>query len=506
MSLTASISRLEERKLAIVLAMVASVAITGLFLNTWYLLPITILALGTAVILLFASARFPNLLFLIFVLIAWFPEFSQTEWNVHTAEDAPSLYNFRPIPGITASAFDYLFGVLVLVWMVKFVFPEPKKVLKAPFAKPMLAFLAVWVFNLLHGLWLGNEAYYALREFRVGAYFVLVYLMVVTTCGEMKEVRKFVQLSIVMATVVGVYGVIRYVLGIGMEFADVKLVYYDIADSMILYIALLIIASFSIEHAMPKGKRVIAAALVFPMVFSFVFSYRRGAWVAFTVGLLFLIFSYPDRASLRRRVFWRICVPTVLLVALITAVPVARDAGLDFVVTRIQSIFDVTEDPSNVFRILDAQNALNAFTQHPIIGAGAGGRYDLEFDSKDPVMAAFMDEASRTSHNGYLYVLFKAGSIGFVIYVLIFGKFFRGWFRIRAILEGPTERSLFMAIGAIVIAFLMNNVTEPVSDTLRPSLLLSFVMSWGALLMRELNNRARTRSQLAVGQVISNRT
>jgi O-antigen ligase len=451
----------------------------------------------------FASALFPNFLFLIFALIAWFPEFSQTEWNVHTAEDAPSLYNFRPIPGITASVFDYLFAILVAVWIVKFVLPEPKNVLKVPFARPMLAFLAVWVFNLLHGLWRGNEAYYALREFRVGAYFVLVYLMVVTTCGGVRDIRKFVHLSIVMATALGVYGIVRYVLGIGMEFADVNLIYYDIADSMVLYTALLIIASFSVEQAIPKGKGLLAAAMVLPMVFSFVFSYRRGAWVAFIVGLLFLIFSYPGRAHFRRRVFWGLCVPTASLVALIAAVPAVRSTGLDFVVTRIQSTVDVTEDASNVFRILDALNALNSFVQHPIAGVGAGGRYDLEFLSKDPMTMAFMEEVSRTSHDGYLYVLFKAGIIGFVTYIVVFAKFLRGWFRIRDIVRVPKERALFMAIGAIFVAFLMNNVTEPVSDTLRPALLLSFVMSWGAVLMRELRDRARTQFEGPVGQVTS---
>jgi O-antigen ligase len=449
------------------------------------------------------SAFFPAFLFLIFALIAWFPEFSQTDWNVHTAEDAPSLYNFRPIHGITASVFDYLFAMIVAVWMAKVVLPQPKKVLRAPLAKPMLAFLAVWILNLLHGLWRGNEAYYALREFRVGAYFVLVYLMVVTTCGGFRDIRKFVSLSIVMAAAIGIYGVVRYILGIGAEFGDVNLIYYDVADSIVLYIVLLIIASFSIEQAIPRGKGLLALFLVLPMVFSFVFSYRRGAWVAFVVGLLFLIFSYPGRAQFRRRVFLGVFVPTASLIALIAAVPAVRSAGLDFVVTRVQSIFDVSEDASNVFRILDAQNALYSFLQHPIAGVGAGGRYDLEFLAKDPATMAFMEEVSRTSHDGYLYVLFKAGIVGFVAYIVVFAKFLRSWFRTRDIIMLPKERALLMAIGAIFIAFMMNNVTEPVSDTLRPAILLSFVMSWGAVVMRELRGRSRIQFQGNVGQAAS---
>ncbi len=494
---------LEDWKLAIVFGILASGVSASLFEHTWYLLPITILTLGAAVILQFAPARFPYLLFLIFALIAWFPEFAGTDWNAWTAEDAPSLYNFRPISAITASVFDYLFAAIVLVWLLKYVLPDPRKLLKVPFARTMLAFFAVWVLNLLHGLLRGNETYYALREFRVGAYFVLTYLMVVTACGEMGEVRKFIKLSVVLAAVVGVYGVFRYVLGIGLEFSDVRLIYYDIADSMLLYIAMLLIASFAIEGTITKGKALLAAALTLPMVFSFLFSFRRGAWVAFAAGLMFLVIFYPRRARLRRQIFRRVLLPAVAMIALIAAVPALRSEGLGFVATRITSILDVTEDSSNVFRILDAQNAFHSFTQHPILGVGAGGRYELEFASEDPVTMKFMEHVSNASHDGYLYVLFKAGIIGFLVYLAIFVKFLKRWFETRKVIARPSERAVLMALGAIVIAFLANNVTEPVSDTLRPAMLLAFVMSWGAIWIRDLNGQALALTQVPVAQVNS---
>jgi O-antigen ligase len=272
---------------------------------------------------------------------------------------------------------------------------------------------------------------------------------------------------------------------------------------MLLYIAMLLIASFAIEGTITKGKAFLTTGLTLPMVFSFLFSYRRGAWVAFTVGLVFLVAFYPRRARLRRQIFRRVLLPAVSIIALIAAVPFLRSKGLDFVVTRITSIFDITEDPSNAFRVLDAMNALNSFTQHPILGVGAGGRYDLEFASEQPETTRFMEHVSNASHNGYLYVLFKVGIIGFLIYLAIFVQFLRRWFETRKLIALPSERAVLMAFGAILIAFLMNNVTEPISDTLRPSLLLAFVMSWGAIWMRDLNEGARAVSQVPVAQVNS---
>jgi O-antigen ligase len=501
--LTKAIWSLGGWTLAVMISILGSIVVLGIFVRNWYVLPFAILALGAVLAVSFASVRFPYLLLLIFAVIAWFPEFSQTESDVHSAQDAPSLYNYPIIPGITASLFDYLFGAIVLVWVLTYVLPSPRKLLEAPFVRAVLAFLAVWVLNFLHGLWRGNEAYYALREFRVGAYFALTYLMVVTTCGHMAEVRKFLKLALVMAAIVGAYGVVRYVLGMGKEFADVRLIYYDIADSMVLYIAMLLLASLAIEGVVPKGKALLAAGSTLPMVVSFLFSYRRGAWVALTAGLVFLVLFYPGRVRLRRKIVRRVLVPAALIIVLIAAVPSLRSNGVNFVGTRFQSIFDVTEDPSNVFRILDAMNAFNTFAHHPIIGVGAGGRYDLEFTAEQPEMMAFMEEVSRTSHNGYLYLLFKAGIIGFLIYVLVFAKFLRTWFQVRKMVAGPLERAVFMALGAIVVAFLVNNVTEPVTDTVRPALLLAFVTSWGAIWMRDLIYRARALPHGSVGQINS---
>jgi O-antigen ligase len=437
-------------------------------------------------ILLVLRPRFQYFLFWIFILVAWFPEFSQTE-DVYSAEDVQTIYNYRPISSITASAFDYMFAAIVVAWIFKYVLPNPRRLLDAPLARYMFALLAMWIFNLLHGLFRGNETYYALREFRCQAYFVLTFLMITTVCRELNNVQKFIKLNLVMAAFVGVYGVLRYFLGIGKEFMDQIIIYYDISDSIVLYTSLLTIASFAIEGTILKGKSFLTTALAFPMIFTLLFSYRRGAWVGCFAGLLFLIFLYPERPRLRRLMFRRVFTPAIVIILLIAAVPAVRSTGLDFVMTRVYSIFDVSEDSSNVFRIMDAMNALTSFTHHPIVGVGAGGRYDLEFTSQQ-VLMSFMEEVNRTSHNGYLYILFKTGIIGFLIYAAVYIRFFRQWFEVRTRSASPMERTALMAAGAIVTAILVNNITETVSDLLRPSLLLAFVMGWGAVLVHHLKS------------------
>jgi hypothetical protein len=104
---------------------------------------ILLLALvATVFVLLVLRPRFQSFLFLIFILVAWFPEFSQTE-DVYTAEDVQTIYNYRPLASITVSVFDYLFAAIVAVWIVRYVLPNPRKVLDAPLARYMLALLAI---------------------------------------------------------------------------------------------------------------------------------------------------------------------------------------------------------------------------------------------------------------------------------------------------------------------------------------------------------------------------
>lgn len=470
--------KMKEEILLVALSvpLILAIAIFSGSSSVWIVLPFLPIV---GILVLVFQPTVSKFLALIFILIAWFPEFSQTE-DAFTAADAPSIYNFRPVPAITASVFDCIFAAIVIFWLIKYVSPEPKEIFKVPLAKPVLAFLGVWFFSLLHGLFRGNEVYYAMREFRVGAYFVLTYLMVATVCTQTRQIEAFLKLALVMALIVGSYGVIRFFLGIGKELADVRIIYYDIADSMLLYIAMLIVAGLFYEGLL-KGKYILTTAFILPIAFTFLFSYRRGAWVAFTCAMLFLMLFYPGRAWLRRRIIWRAAAVILLLGVLISSVPAVRNAGLDFVIARASSVFDVDEDSSNVFRILDAMNAFNAFTQHPIIGVGAGGRYDIEYASGEPEIMTFMDEVSRTSHVGYLYVLFKSGIIGFAAYMAIFGLFLKQWFGARANIADARTRALHMALGAIVVAFLVNNITEPVSDTLRPSMELAFALGWSAV-------------------------
>lgn len=432
------------------------------------------------------AADYYRIVFLFFLLIAWFPEYSQTDWDVWSAEDFHSLYNYKPIAWLTASVFDYLFALAVLIWLVKIGWPERERLRKAMLAKPMLWFLGFSVFSLLWGIGKGFPVYYALREFRVSAYFVLFYFMALSILRKSAVRERLVQILVWTGIAVGVVGIVRYRLGIGKEYYGETLIYYDIADSMVMYLALFVLASYWLIR---RRAGLLVILLSCPILFSLLFSYRRGAWLACAAGLLILIWVYRSKsAGPVKRGRW--LAPALVLGAVLVALYAAVDWEA-LISERLASIVDVYDDTSNVFRIMDTMNAAITFARHPILGLGSGGQYDFEYYSEAVAPAIFWENASRACHNGYLYILYKMGIFGFIAYLTIFVSFVRRWFKLRRHTMTGTDRIMYYGLGAGALAIMVNNITSPVSDSLRPALLLALALGCLVALMTDISSHER---------------
>jgi O-antigen ligase len=448
-----------------------NVETSKVWLRRWlvvFLLPLSLLAiaspetfLGLSVVvtacafIMFLARRFERVVFLVFMLIAWFPEYSQLE-DVFSAEDFQSLYNYKPIPWITASIFDYFFALAVLIWIARVGWPRRKAMLEVFLARPMLWFLGLSTFSLCFGIARGYPVYYALKEYRVSSYFVLFYFMSASVLQNPARRVTLTKLVAWTGIAVGCVGIGRYMLGIGKDYYGTLLVYYDIADSMVMYVALFILASVWLVR---RRSLAVIILLSVPLLFSLIFSFPRFVrWLApllagaVVAGALFFASNWQGLVS-----------------------------------ERLASIVDTSEDPSNVFRILDTLNALTTFARHPILGIGSGGQYDFEYYS-EAVPPIFWENASRTCHDGYLYVLYKMGLVGFIAYITIFYHFVRRWIRLRKSAVPNSDRIAYYGLGTGAIAILINNFTSPVSYSLRPTLLLAVIMACVSSVMTDCDH------------------
>jgi len=228
---------------------------------------------------------------------------------------------------------------------------------------------------------------------------------------------------------------------------------------------------------------------VAPAAFSFLWSFRRSAWVgAVAAFVAFRVFLGTPR---QRAKFALGVVGAMALTAFLIAYRVDAPPEMQFIVERARSVVDTEVDPSNVFRIDDAKNAALAAVRSPLFGIGLGGRYELVYKPESAATYRFMIHVSRSSHDGYLFLAAKLGIPGLVFYLAIYYLFLRALWRAMKKAAGeamdPFLEGTVAAIGFSVVAFLVTNVMGPLVDTLRSSIFMAYLLACGTILLREID-------------------
>jgi O-antigen ligase len=430
-------------------------------------------------------------IYLVFLLLAFFNEYSQTEWGVRSADQLSTLYNWRIVPGLIASVFDLFFAGLVGLWLIR------KWLLREPLVWPprllwlpiilCLAFVGYATILGLFRLGHGFELYYILRELRPFVYGLVMMVMTIDILTLRATATSLWRLIVVVALLRGIQGVIRHYLGIGRYYYGTTMIYYDYADTILLLIGLSFILTWLLgtgmarsgrpagarEAATGKGGpvwrmghrgRLLAAGLVMlPIAYSFIYSFRRSFWIGAAASLVLL----PLLANRRERSrYFRLLVAGGLTLVLL----VVATGQTALVTQRIWSVTDTERDSSNFFRVLDTENAVNAVYQSAGLGMGFGSRYE-------PVVTVywlsdFIQHVSRASHNGYLYVAMKMGLAGLIAWILF-------WLANLKISWALTKISRYRALGLGVIITLVAsgvaNLFLPLYYNLRPLMLLAIL-------------------------------
>lgn len=408
--------------------------------------------------------------YLLLALVTFGSEYSQTEWGVRSADQLATIYNRRIIPGLIASIFDLIFAGVLALWLVrKFLRREPLAGLPRRLWPPLLLSLAFTGYAALLGLYRlpeGYELYHVMRELRPFLYLLAMLVMTVDIITLRGQAMTLWRLMILLAIVRGVQGIIRHYLGIGRFYYGTTMVYYDYADTILLLtgMSLLLVWLLGRERLRLPTLAMIGLAMA-PMLYAFVFSYRRSFWVGTAISLVLLFFYTNGREK------WRYLLLGVVGVAVL-AVMLVGSGQLALVEQRVASVSDTQNDPSNFFRILDTQNALNAIYESGALGMGFGSRYRVI--ASVYWQAEFITHVSRASHNGYLYVLMKMGLLGALSWTLFWLANLSVAFELWRYRTGRC-RHVGLGVSVVLVACAVGNTFLPISYNLRPMLLLAIV-------------------------------
>jgi O-Antigen ligase len=447
-------------------------AITLILLTQW-------LGFQTAIALVIVIALLPvgllvffrwpeSGVFLILILVSFGSEYSQTEWGVRSADQLATIYNRRVLPGIIASVFDLVFVAWMALWVGRKWIRQEQVVWLTPRLRLPATLCLVFTFYAaflgLFRLSQGYELYHVLRELRPFVYALVILVIAVDVITTRGKVITLWRLIVLLAFVRGVQGIIRHYLGIGRWYYGTTMVYYDYSDTILMLAGIGFLFFWFLGQKRWRLPSLLFILLAMtPMIYAFIFSYRRSFWIGVPASLALLFLFANPREKLRYLTLVGLGSAALLTLILISG-------QIDLVGQRLLSIADAQGDPSNYFRIFDTKNALNAVYESGGVGMGFGSRYRVV--ASIYWLADFISHVSRASHNGYLYLAMKMGLLGLMSWTVF-------WLANLSISLELTRRptSRFRHIGSgvstVLIACAIANVFLPLYYNLRPMLLLS---------------------------------
>lgn len=178
--------------------------------------------------------------------------------------------------------------------------------------------------------------------------------------------------------------------------------------------------------------RIIAGFLIFAGLYAVMFSYSRGAYAGFVLGLVYLAVF---------RIRW-------LLVVLLIGVFFAGALLPTSVVQRVTMTYEGGElDTSSALRVELWQYALDLTTRNPILGIGYDcfRLYRAGFDLKD-------------THNMYLKALVETGVLGVGCLVLFMICAFVAGHRLGQAAQDPFYRALGSGFAAYMVSVIITNI------------------------------------------------
>ncbi len=198
------------------------------------------------------------------------------------------------------------------------------------------------------------------------------------------------------------------------------------AYGVILALFIPMMVGLSVDKAVSRNQRIMAAVAAVIMLVALYLSYSRAAWVSvgFAIGVLVLV-------KLHIKFKWIAFSTTGLLLLFFTfqfeildkLQKNKQDASANFI-EHLQSISNISSDASNLERINRWQAALRMFSERPLVGWGPG-TYQFEYApfqraQEKTIISTNLGDMGN-SHSEYIGPLAESGMPGLisVIFILI---------------------------------------------------------------------------------------
>jgi len=258
---------------------------------------------------------------------------------------------------------------------------------------------------------------------------LIVTMQVINNHRMLRNVLLLVVLEGLVITIIWAFLKMDQILSIQRYVGGIDYLYVHRGDYAFHISVIIPIAIAYVIYERNGFARLLSIVASVVLVFSFVLTFSRAAWIGTIVGMTVYMRN------------WRAWV--LAIIAFIALIMMSPEATRQ----RFTSIWDQTISTSNLERLLILDTGLKLAAQHPILGVGTGNFENAMKNTR--VSTLLPNEIS--AHNLYLEVMTETGIFGLMALVWFFYLIYRTIRGIRA--RGPDEkearfyRMAFSALG-----------------------------------------------------------
>jgi O-Antigen ligase len=337
------------------------------------------------------------------------------------------------------------------------------------------AFLAIVLLQAIHGLQDGRSPSQVGYEMRVLLGFA-TFAIAVPILADPEGPRRTAIALMGLGLLLGIWGLAQWSLGI-KEIAESGLGVREgiklapsgsgqLQGGLYAY-PIAVVMSFA---ALVNGRgigywtRIVLIAILATNFVCLILTYERTFWVATVLGMLFVILR-SGRGRRAKALVMGTVAAVLLLGTLATLAPNDFTAARE----RLLSLGQYGRDDSVRTRLLETRHVVAAIDRSPVVGSGLGATvfWGQAWNDVPP-------EATWYAHNGYLWVVWKAGLMAGLLLVLLLA-----WavFARPPPEEGSLRKTLRVGSQGALLALLASSITFPSFNALEITAVMGVLMA-----------------------------
>jgi len=382
-----------------------------------------------------------------------------------------SFFDGNLIPAINIGGtgslgiYDIVFLFLTLVAIVKFTTVHNKALKYTVYNKLYLMFILLGIVGVINAVYTGTGFHLAAKEARDFFLYLIYFYILLLGCNE-KNILKLTKYIVVLGVITSIFSVLQAVAGDRIAFLFGKVITLRTAGSEVEGVtrvasgglATINLAFFICLASLTKSiKRKTLVAFLILAVGVFI-SFNRGTWLSIILALIALLPFVEGKVRLKFiKVFSVISIIAVLIItasysgALGTKLSRYGDAVVERFISFLPS--NLKDDGSTMDRVAETEIVFNKFKSRPVFGHGIGA-ITQENVGPEQVSWGYV-------HNGYMYILFKLGITGLVVFLLFYLLFvYRAVLGFKKIAE-PKFKSIYLGSLLFLISIIPHSIASP---------------------------------------------